>query len=946
MIAKLVIGATFAGLLTYLTAARALTPDDILLFNVASCRTAAKEMAAEARKSKRVKKPVGHLILSWSAKEKPSVEMMREAANRLLDQLGLSDHKAVVVAHPTTDRHFHLHIAFCRVGPNGTVAKSVDSWAFATVERAAAGVAADLGFAIIPGRFNTLSSDRFGPALAIRNPDIRPPLSDGFRAYAAQTGATPIRDQLYADAGFRQEIIAARMAGDWRGLVETFARRGFDLCINAKNDGRPKKLGAGLVIVDRSEPKRRQALSSLNLTADEKWSGPGLVRGLGRVGSKTFPAMGEPPEGLISVVAPIERERDQQSTDDRPIPKTSPPRPPAEPRKVLNFASTFADFTAQRETAQRQNSDVAKARSAARELAKREFDRRFDAMIATAKVRRRLVRSVFGGRSLLARAINWIADARVEREIAALGIERRQAVAAIDADFARQRAVIPRWVDFKAAASAEFRQNRRNSVVDKPPSVDFGTYRGAVQARFGTSVDVESVESVIAAIGAAGRVEAVAADHRSVPKPSEIGAAFVPVEARLLNSAPPQPTKFAVADQSRTKTSAPQSEKKKELSPPSQKHSSTQTNANEPPTAKKGSPPTSTGMARDLAEIGKNYASQTTANDAINQLNDNEASEFAAQTRWAAFKASLQSDDRSRQRLKRIATGIYFRWLRQYRERIDSNFRDNPNSPPHRAAYGVTNFTDKPYMRRWKEEFAKAAFAQRSGEKAHVDAFFARNEHPKKTKTDPHAGVQKAQVELIAAVQNLPKSAEGDVRLQHQQAASRPQPALSVAPNEQRPNPVPAEATKSAPKTSLSPPPLQAPNAPPVSTNKQASAAVKPPGIAPNWSSPETLTGDERILAAAYVAFFASREQVVELFRSIALAIGPNGVRDIVAWIERVPTSVQMTFLASVGRNSQGGPDAKVVAPKARAVCVAKGLLPAIIGLDIRGEPDVSSTRQ
>lgn len=195
-----------------------------------------------------------------------------------------------------------MHIEVCRVGPDGRTSKLLDSWSFAHVERAAAAVAKELGFSIIPGRFNTLDSAEFGPALATRDPGLPPPKTQEFRSFAAQTGAMAISEQLNSDPDFRKELIAARMAADWPAFVGVFAKRGFKLHINGKTNGRSPKLDAGLVVVDRANSDRREALWKLSLNSDEKLSGPGLVRGLGHIGGVPFPAMGAPPAGLITVM--------------------------------------------------------------------------------------------------------------------------------------------------------------------------------------------------------------------------------------------------------------------------------------------------------------------------------------------------------------------------------------------------------------------------------------------------------------------------------------------------------------------------------------------------------------------------------------------------------------------------------------------------------------------
>ena len=75
---------------------------------------AAHFMAATADLSKRCKKPVYHLILSWHEREQPAPEAMADVADSVLSRVGLDGHEAVFVAHQDKD-HPHLHVMVNRV---------------------------------------------------------------------------------------------------------------------------------------------------------------------------------------------------------------------------------------------------------------------------------------------------------------------------------------------------------------------------------------------------------------------------------------------------------------------------------------------------------------------------------------------------------------------------------------------------------------------------------------------------------------------------------------------------------------------------------------------------------------------------------------------------------------------------------------------------------------
>ena len=75
-----------------------------------------KVMTATAQQSRRVQKPCGHLILSWTQDDHVCDDTMVQQADITMRDLGLSAHQAMYVAHDDTD-HRHVHIIFNRVHP-------------------------------------------------------------------------------------------------------------------------------------------------------------------------------------------------------------------------------------------------------------------------------------------------------------------------------------------------------------------------------------------------------------------------------------------------------------------------------------------------------------------------------------------------------------------------------------------------------------------------------------------------------------------------------------------------------------------------------------------------------------------------------------------------------------------------------------------------------------
>lgn len=73
-------------------------------------------MRATAQLSRRVKRPVYHLPISWPPEEHPSKEVQMQVAETLLEDLGLSEHQQLIVAHDDGDCP-HIHIVVNTVHP-------------------------------------------------------------------------------------------------------------------------------------------------------------------------------------------------------------------------------------------------------------------------------------------------------------------------------------------------------------------------------------------------------------------------------------------------------------------------------------------------------------------------------------------------------------------------------------------------------------------------------------------------------------------------------------------------------------------------------------------------------------------------------------------------------------------------------------------------------------
>lgn len=111
---------------------------------------AAKYMQAAAAVNVRVEKPVYHIALAFDPNDPVTPAIMRRAAERLLADLGLGEHQAVLVAH--RDRaHPHVHLMVNRVHPRTGRAWN-DAWDYRRIEASLRAQERALGVRVVEGR--------------------------------------------------------------------------------------------------------------------------------------------------------------------------------------------------------------------------------------------------------------------------------------------------------------------------------------------------------------------------------------------------------------------------------------------------------------------------------------------------------------------------------------------------------------------------------------------------------------------------------------------------------------------------------------------------------------------------------------------------------------------------------------------------------------------------
>ena len=229
MIAETSSGRRFASLARYLlngrsgeetervawTAGRNLGTDDPEL--------AAVLMQATADQNVRVTGAVYHLTISFDPSDPVTPAQMQTVADRILSDLGLAEHQALMVAH--RDRsHPHVHIMVNRVHPETGVAW--DRWKDrAQIEQTLRELERELGLREVAGRLYRLDG---------QEPPDRALLTNGERRQAEHTGDHEFPDQV------RAHLPELRAARSWSELEGALAAHGLRL----------ERKGQGLVITD------------------------------------------------------------------------------------------------------------------------------------------------------------------------------------------------------------------------------------------------------------------------------------------------------------------------------------------------------------------------------------------------------------------------------------------------------------------------------------------------------------------------------------------------------------------------------------------------------------------------------------------------------------------------------------------------------------------------
>jgi hypothetical protein len=224
-------GKSFGGLADYLTepkngvdrvewtSTRNLPVDDPYL--------AGRVMEATAAENVRVEKPVYHIAVSFHPDDVVTRPQMERVADRLLEELGLERHQALIVAH--NDRpHDHFHIMVNRIDPETT--RAWDRWQdYPVIQRVMREQERALGLHEVRSSFR--EHDGHSRESHVTSGEYRE---------AKRTGTEPLLDRIKAHAS------ELRAAQSWQQLEGKLAECGFSA----------ERKGQGLVFTDgRTEVK-------------------------------------------------------------------------------------------------------------------------------------------------------------------------------------------------------------------------------------------------------------------------------------------------------------------------------------------------------------------------------------------------------------------------------------------------------------------------------------------------------------------------------------------------------------------------------------------------------------------------------------------------------------------------------------------------------------------
>lgn len=165
--------------------------------------------------------PIYHYSISWDEADNPTRKEMMAAATQTLDDVGLSEHQALIVAHGDHD-YKHLHVMANRVHPvEGT---AWDKWMdYKKLEQSLRSLERTYGWKEVPGHHHQLDGQR--------EPEYGQSLNK-FECAQIKQGETPLYLLIREQAGhdFRE-------AQSWEELHQRLAEKGLTIQRGSRGTG-------------------------------------------------------------------------------------------------------------------------------------------------------------------------------------------------------------------------------------------------------------------------------------------------------------------------------------------------------------------------------------------------------------------------------------------------------------------------------------------------------------------------------------------------------------------------------------------------------------------------------------------------------------------------------------------------------------------------------------
>lgn len=218
MIGKVSSGASFSGLAKYLAGdeERVAWTEPRWMIGTDPKEVAREMEAAASLAGSRLEKPVYHVSISFGEADNPTREQMREAADRVLGELGLSEHQAFLVAHDDKG-HPHLHVMVNRVHPDTGKAADV-GFDYRRVEGVLRELEKEWGMQRVPGHHARDAGDAA--------PDRAQSVATGEARRADRTGEASFPEQIRENMGDDLNR-AIEQSKNWDELRAALARYGY-----------------------------------------------------------------------------------------------------------------------------------------------------------------------------------------------------------------------------------------------------------------------------------------------------------------------------------------------------------------------------------------------------------------------------------------------------------------------------------------------------------------------------------------------------------------------------------------------------------------------------------------------------------------------------------------------------------------------------------------------